>query len=158
MTTRSCFIRAIAACAVVGICGLPGLPLDAQQAGVVRRITLQQAIDIALGQGFQAQAAEAAREAAHYRDDAFYSRLLPQLSVSGAVPAYNRSIIEVLQPDGSTLFRPQNQLQAGVTASVRSGEPTGMGPIRRMGRCGPLWMGSPGPEYPMTTRCSADRR
>jgi outer membrane protein TolC len=123
MTTRSCFIRTIAAWAVVGICGLPGLPLDAQQGGVVRRITLRQAIDIALGQGFQAQAAEAAREAAHYRDDAFYSRLLPQLSVSGAVPAYNRSIIEVLQPDGSTLFRPQNQLQAGVTASVTQAVP-----------------------------------
>jgi outer membrane protein TolC len=82
------------------------------------RLTLSEAVDMALGQGNAAQAAEAARDASLYQHDAFYSRLLPQLSFTGTVPAFNRSIIEVLQPDGSTLFRPQNQTSVQVGATV----------------------------------------
>ena len=98
-------------------------PLVAQQpAAQPIRISLKEAIQIALNQGYDAQAAESARAAASYRDNAFYSRLFPQLSLSGAVPAYNRSIIEVVQPDGGTLFRPQNQtttfLNATLTQSI----------------------------------------
>ena len=79
-------------------------PLAAQEP-----LTLAQAIELAQEQGHQARAAVATREAARYRDRAFYSRLLPQLSLGGTVPSYNRSIIQVIQPDGSTLFRPQDQ-------------------------------------------------
>jgi outer membrane protein TolC len=88
-------------------------PAPAQQP-----LTLQRAIELAQRQGHQARAAEATLEAAQYRDRAFYSRLLPQLSLGGTVPAYNRSIIEVVQPDGSTLFRPQNQTSAELSAMV----------------------------------------
>lgn len=122
MTTQSSSFRSIAACAVVCL-GLLGTQLQAQQGGPVRRVTLQQAIDVALGQGHQARAAVAARDAAQYTDDAFYSRLRPQLSLTGAVPTYNRSIIEVVQPDGSTLFRPQNQTQLAVGAQLSQSVP-----------------------------------
>ena len=44
-------------------------------------------------------------DAAEYRADAFSASLLPRLSVSGTVPSYNRSIIEVLQPDGTGILR-----------------------------------------------------
>jgi outer membrane protein TolC len=81
-------------------------------------ITLQKAIELAQAQGYQARAALAQREAARYRDRAFYSGLLPQLSLGGTVPAYNRSIIQVVQPDGSTLFRPQDQTNASMTATL----------------------------------------
>src|SRR5690606_34172628 len=30
----------------------------------------------------------------------------------GTIPSYNRSIIQVVQPDGTTLFRPQDQTNA----------------------------------------------
>ncbi len=120
MTKPSSFFRSIATLAVVCL-GLIGTRLQAQPA--VRQLTLQQAIDVALGQGYQARAAVAARDAAQFSNDAFYSRLMPQLSISGNVPAYNRSIIPVLQPDGSTLFRPQNQTQAAVTASLTQSVP-----------------------------------
>ncbi len=106
------FITSIAAAS------LGSIPGHAQQSQAARRVTLQQAIEIALAQGHQAQAAVAARDAAQFRHDAFYSRLLPQLSLSGTVPSYNRSIIPVLQPDGSTLFRAQNQTQAELSASI----------------------------------------
>jgi outer membrane protein len=81
-------------------------------------ITLPQAIALAQERGHQAHAARAARDAARYRDRAFTSRLLPQLSLGGTVPNYNRSIIPVVQPDGSTLFRAQQQTNATLTMMV----------------------------------------
>jgi outer membrane protein TolC len=81
-------------------------------------MTLQRAVSLAQEQGHQARAAKATFDAARYRDKAFYSRLLPQLSIGGSVPSYNRSIIQVLQPDGSTLFRPQDQTTAALTATL----------------------------------------
>ncbi len=44
--------------------------------------------------------------------------MLPQLSIGGTAPAYNRSIIQVVQPDGSTLFRPQDQTNAAFTMTM----------------------------------------
>ena len=82
------------------------------------RLTLADAIRIAQEQGFQARAAEAALEAARYRGRAFHSRLLPQLTLGGTVPAYNRAIIPVVQPDGSTLFRPQQQTNASLNMTL----------------------------------------
>jgi outer membrane protein TolC len=81
-------------------------------------LTLKQAITIAQARSHQAEAARAGREAARYRDRAFYSRQLPQLSLGGTLPGYNRSIIPVLQPDGTTLFKPQDQNNASLTATM----------------------------------------
>jgi outer membrane protein TolC len=83
-----------------------------------RSVTLTQAVDLAQRDGYQAAAAAATRDAAYLRGDAFFSGLLPQLSLTGNLPSYNRSIIEAPQPDGSTLFRPQNQTTAGLTATL----------------------------------------
>ncbi len=99
--------------ATVGTALLLASPLGAQQP-----LTLPQAIAMAQEQSPLARAARASRDAAHFRNSAFYSRLLPQLSLGGTLPAYNRSIIQVLQPDGSTLFRPQDQLNSALTATV----------------------------------------
>ena len=72
-------------------------------------LTLQEAVTLAQQRGHQARAARATHSTAVYRNQAFNSRLLPQLSLTGNVPQYNRSIIPVLQPDGTTEFRPQQQ-------------------------------------------------
>jgi len=96
-----------------GLWVLASQPLAAQEP-----LTLQQAIALAQQQGFAARAAQATRDAARYRDRAFYSRLLPQLSLGGTMPSYNRAIIPVLQPDGSTLFKPQNQTDASLRATL----------------------------------------
>lgn len=71
--------------------------------------TLEAAIARAQHDGLQAQAAQSTWDAARFRDGVFRSGLLPQLSLAGTLPSYNRSIIQVVQPDGSTLFRPQDQ-------------------------------------------------
>jgi len=83
-----------------------------------RVITLRQAVDMAQRQGLQARAAASGREAARRRDRAFDARRLPQLSLGGNLPVYNRSIIPVVQPDGSTLFRPQQQTDASLNLQV----------------------------------------
>lgn len=97
---------------------LAGAPLAAQQP-----LTLRRAVELAWEHGYPAQAAAATRDAARYRDRAFYSGLLPRLSLSGTLPDYNRRIIEVLQPDGSTLFRPQNQTNASLNATLAQSLP-----------------------------------
>lgn len=94
-------------------------PLHAQQApSDTLTISLADAVAMALDRGYDARAAEAFRDAAQFRDGAFHARLLPQLSLEATAPAFNRSIIEVLQPDGSTLFRTQDQTTAAVSATV----------------------------------------
>jgi outer membrane protein TolC len=83
-----------------------------------RSITLPEAIALAQRDGHDARAARASREAAHLRNSAFRSRQLPQLSLAGTVPSYNRSIIEVQQPDGTSLFRPRNQTNANLNLQL----------------------------------------
>jgi outer membrane protein TolC len=81
-------------------------------------LTLHEVIALAHERGDEARAATAARDAARSRSRQFGARLLPQLSLGGAMPDYNRSIIPVLQPDGSTLFRPQQQTNAALTMTL----------------------------------------
>ncbi len=107
MTISPCHAIALP-CALFAL-ALAAAPLKPQQT-----LTLQDAVRLAQEQGRDARAARASHEAARYRDQAFWRRLLPQLSLSGMVPQYNRSIIPVLQPDGTTLFRPQQQTSTSV--------------------------------------------
>lgn len=81
-------------------------------------ITLSDAIRMAQQQGLQARAARASLDASRHRDVAFDARHLPQLSLSGTVPSYNRSIIPVIQPDGSTVFRSQQQTSSDLTLTM----------------------------------------
>ncbi len=84
----------------------------AAPAGAQQRLTLTDAIALAQRQGLQARAAASTRDAARGRDRAFFARRLPQISLGGDLPIYNRSIIPVVQPDGSTEFRAQQQTNA----------------------------------------------
>ena len=106
MTPRSPFRLLALALVVVA-------PLAAQQP-----ITLAEAIALAQERGHQSAAARATRNAARYRNQAFGSLLLPQLSLGGTVPAYNRSIIPVVQQDGSTQYRPQQQTSATLSMQL----------------------------------------
>jgi len=81
-------------------------------------LTLQEAIALAQQRGHLARAVRAAREAARYGHHSYRSGLLPQLSVDGTVPAYNKSIIPVLRDDGSTEFVPQEQTAASLTLTL----------------------------------------
>ena len=89
-------------------------PLAAQE----RAMTLEQVIDAALEQGAGGLGANADYDAARHRSRAFSASLLPRLSLSATTPSYNRSIIEVLQPDGTSLFRSQNLTTSALTATI----------------------------------------
>lgn len=106
--------RLLPVLAPVMICASGTLPAQA----TTQQFTLQAAIARAQAEGHQARAATSTRDAARFRHAAFQSRLLPQLSLNGTLPAYNRSIIQVLQPDGSTLFRPQDQTNASMSVTL----------------------------------------
>jgi outer membrane protein TolC len=115
-TIRSRALRARPATrALCGTLLLLGLPLAAQEP---LRLTLPEAIARAQAEGLTAQAAKATRDAARQRDRAFGAGLLPQLALTGAVPSYNRSIIQVVQPDGSTLYRPQEQNESSLNMAI----------------------------------------
>ncbi len=102
------------------------LPAAARaQASASDSLTLERAIELAQTSGRSGVAARAARDAARFRDDAFGARYLPQLSIGGTLPRYNRAIIPVLQPDGTTLFRSQNQTEAELSATITQRLPTG---------------------------------
>lgn len=81
-------------------------------------LTLQQAIEMAQRNGLQARAALGTRDAARGRDRAFDARLLPQFSLGGNVPVYQRSIVGVIQPDGSTIYRPLQETRSDVNMLV----------------------------------------
>lgn len=114
MMKRRRLSSVVARCATLAALHLAmSAPLQAQ-----RPLNLTQAIDLAQRQGLQARAAEASRDAARRRDRAFTARRLPQLSLTGDVPVYNRSIIEVVQPDGSSEFRPQQQTNTSLNLQM----------------------------------------
>jgi len=79
-------------------------PLSSQDS-----LTLRDAIHMAQERGLAGNAARNAHEAARWRQRAFSARRLPQLSLTGSLPEYNRAIIPVLQPGGETQFRTQSQ-------------------------------------------------
>jgi outer membrane protein len=89
-------------------------------AGVVhaQEITLKEAVERAQRQGYSARAAVATRDAARAHDRAFGARLLPQLSLNGNAPIYDRAILPVVQPDGSTLFTPVQQTTANAGLTI----------------------------------------
>lgn len=95
----------------------PGSQLAAQERAP-EPLTLQEAIARAQEQGNASRAARSTRDAARQRDRQFGSTLLPQLSLTGTAPEYNRSIIPVVQPDGTTEFRPQQQSQTDLSMMI----------------------------------------
>ncbi len=78
-------------------------------------LTLPQVIALAQQHGNPARAARATRDAARYRSAAFSSSLLPQLSLQGTVPSYNRSITSVVQSNGAQTFEPVQQTSANLS-------------------------------------------
>ena len=93
--------------------------LRAASAGAQQPLTLQQAIELAQRQGLQAKAVLNTRDAARWRDRGFSARLMPQVSLTGTLPNYTRSIDPVTQPDGSTLFLPRRETNSALGMTVR---------------------------------------
>ncbi len=102
-----------------------GLAVPAARVSAQAPMSLQQAIATAQEQGHTARGARATLEAARYTSDAFWAQYMPQLSLTGTLPRYNHAIVPVLQPDGSTLFRAQDQTESQLGATLTQRLPTG---------------------------------
>ena len=83
-----------------------------------QRLTLQDAIQMAQQRGPAAQVARSTRDAARWRDQAFNSRLLPQVFLNGNAANLDRGINPITAPDGSTQFVSQAQNQSSLGGSV----------------------------------------
>jgi len=90
----------------------------AQRPDTTAALTLQQVVARSTHDGQLAQAARSTLEAARSRNGAFGARLLPQVSLSGTAPSYNKSISPVVQPDGSTLYVPVGEMETAVGLTV----------------------------------------
>ena len=96
---------------------------------LAQTLTLQDAIRMAQEQGPQAQIARSTRDAARWQDDAFNSRLLPQLFLRGNVANLNHGINPVVLGDGTTQFLAQSQNQSSVGIGFRQQMPLTGGTI-----------------------------
>lgn len=81
-------------------------------------LTLEQVVERAHRESYGAQAARSTLEAARMRNGAFAARLLPQITLSGMAPSYNKSISPVIQPDGSTVYVPRGEMETSANLTV----------------------------------------
>jgi outer membrane protein TolC len=109
---RGASLALLAALPLCAACALPA-SLAAQDS-----LTLRDAISMAQERSLAGSAARNARAAAHWRGRAFSARRLPQLSLTGQLPAYNRAIVPVQQPGGETQFRPQSQTMSSLNLQL----------------------------------------
>lgn len=83
---------------------LPCLPGIAQPA--TRTLRLQEVIALAQERSATARQAETSRENSYWQWRSFKSDYKPQLSLTGTLPDFSRTIMPVTQPDGTTDFKP----------------------------------------------------
>ncbi|WP_051017767.1 TolC family protein [Pontibacter sp. BAB1700] len=96
---------------------LPCLPSIAQPA--TRTLRLQEVIALAQEQSAAARQAETSRENSYWQWRSFKSDYKPQLSLTGTLPDFSRTIMPVTQPDGTTDFKPVsiNNSELGLSLS-----------------------------------------
>ncbi|MDB4914590.1 MAG: putative outer rane efflux protein [Gemmatimonadetes bacterium] len=96
------------------------IPIVTQsQAAPKPTLTLQDAIVMAQQQGPLAQIARSTRDAAHFHDNAFNARLLPQLFIQGNAANLNHGITTITGIDGTTQFVGQAQNQSTLTMGFK---------------------------------------
>ena len=71
-----------------------------------RALRLEAAVELARGQSISAKQAATQKETAYWRWRSYQSDFKPQLSLSGSLPSFTRSFLEVTQPDGNIAFLP----------------------------------------------------
>ncbi|MFI5262940.1 MAG: TolC family protein [Candidatus Kapaibacterium sp.] len=81
-------------------------------------LTLQQCIELERKNGPNAKIARNNFRSRTFSYRSFNDGLLPQILLSGTVPDYSRSIIPVIQPDGTTQYVAQSQANSTMSLSV----------------------------------------
>ena len=79
--------------------------LDGPGAAQAQTLTLPDLIQQTLTTAAPGRQARAAREGGYWAYRAYQASYRPQLALQGVVPSFNRAIIPVVQPDGTTSFQ-----------------------------------------------------
>ena len=82
-----------------------GLLLLSTTTAPAQTLTLPDLIAQTLATSATAQQVKAAREGGYWAYRAYQASYRPQLALAGTVPNFNRAIIPVVQPDGTTEFQ-----------------------------------------------------
>lgn len=98
----------------------PLFPLSAQTDSV---LALTDCIRIAREQSPQVEIARKEYESTWYNNQLIYALQAPRLSLSGNIPGYSRQITTIPQPDGSTLFRAQEQALSSLSLNFSQSVP-----------------------------------
>jgi outer membrane protein TolC len=72
---------------------------------ITRQLTLQETIELALSSSTAAKQASTNKTSSYWEYRTFKADYRPQLALSGTLPNFSRSIVPVIQPDGTTDFR-----------------------------------------------------
>lgn len=70
------------------------------------QLTLQQVVEMAKGKSIASRQAATIKETKYWQWRTYKSNYAPQLALNGILPGYNKSFIEVQQPNGTIEFQP----------------------------------------------------
>src|SRR6201989_1301890 len=70
------------------------------------RLSLRDVVELAKGNSIASKQAITTRETKYWQWRTYKSNYQPQLSLSGNLPGYTKTDIQVVQPDGTILFQP----------------------------------------------------
>lgn len=91
------------------------------QSGDTLTLTLSEVVDMAKSKSIAAKQASNTRETKYWEYRTFKSNYQPQLSLDGNLPAYNKTFIEVQQPDGTILFQSIHNNNSSLNLSFSQG-------------------------------------
>jgi outer membrane protein TolC len=117
----------IVACGLLQIAGTAGGQESVDDLPEI--LTLEAVVARARSRGLDARAALGARNASRWQERAFRARLWPQLRLEGTLPNYNRAITQVLRPDGTSSFVPQEQMYSSVDLTIAQPVPEAGGEL-----------------------------
>ena len=76
------------------------------------KFTLEEAIDRAQMQSPASKRTETSKLTRYWQYRTFRAGYNPQLTISGNAPSYNQNFAQIIQPDGTRLFQPVNQINS----------------------------------------------
>jgi outer membrane protein len=79
------------------------------------RLSLQDVVELAKGNSIAAKQAITTRETKYWQWRTFRSNYQPQLSLTGNLPGYSKTNLQVIQPDGTVLFQPAHNDNSQLT-------------------------------------------
>ncbi len=81
-------------------------------------LSLEEAVQMAKDKSIAAKQASTQKETDFWRFKSFQADFKPQLSLSGALPSFTRSFIQVLQPDGAVAFQSVSNNNSTLTLAL----------------------------------------